>query len=127
MKSSNFLSMALIVVLMVVAVGCTTMQGAMDEYEERPGSRRVILNDPYYSNTTYLVRDPYTGMYYEVRPYGYSPYSTYPGYYDSRYYGNRNNRYYRNSQPIRRQSPQQQQKTQEEIKKSRETILGKKQ
>jgi hypothetical protein len=92
MKNPTFLSMALIAVLMVLAVSCTPLQQSQGDYEERPsGSRRVYLDNSYGSGTTYLVRDPYTGMYYEVRPYGYSPYGS--SYYDPYY----NNRYYRNA------------------------------
>ena len=124
MKYPNFLSVALIAVLMVVAVGCTTMQGAQGEYEERPtAGRRVIIDDPYYGSTTYLVRDPYTGMLYEVRPYGYSPYSSYYGS-NSRYY---NDRYYnrRSSQPSRRSSDGSNSQPSENAQKSKGSVLGK--
>lgn len=124
MKNPTFLSMVLIAVLMVVAVSCTPLQQAQGDYEERPStSRRVYVTDPYYGGgTTYLVRDPYTGMYYEVRPYGYSPYGSYYGGYDrynDPYY---NSRYYRNA-PSRgtteRKAPAANQQ------KSRGTVLGK--
>jgi hypothetical protein len=123
MKYPNFLSVALIAVLMVVAVGCTTLQGAGGEYEERPtAGRRVIIDDPYYSNSTYLVRDPYTGMLYEVRPYGYSPYGNYYGsnsrYYNDRYYNNRYSRQGRSSSNSGNSQPS------ENVKKSRSSVLG---
>jgi len=124
MKYPNFLSVALIAVLMVVAVGCTTMQGAQGEYEERPtAGRRVIIDDPYYSSTTYLVRDPYTGMLYEVRPYGYTPYGSYYGT-NSRYYNDRyDNRYSRQGRtPSGSNSSRE---SSENVKKSKSSVLGK--
>ena len=128
MKYPNFLSMALIAVLMVTLVSCTTLQGTQDEYEERPSAgRRVILNDPYYNNnTTYYVRDPYTGMLYEVRPYGASPYSTYGYGYDP-YYNRRNSRYYRSTAPSTQTSPEQRRQAEEGVRRTRESVFGKKQ
>lgn len=122
MKYPTILSMALIAVLMVLAVSCTPLQGAQDGYEERPTSaRRVILDDPY---TTYLVRDPYTGMYYEVRPYGYSPYSSYYGSPYGYGYGSpySNNRYYRDNGSGRVTENRQ---PSDNARKSRESVLGK--
>lgn len=122
MKNLTFLSMALIAVLMVLAVSCTPLQGAQGDYEERPStSRRVYMEDPYYGGTTYLVRDPYTGMYYEVRPYGYSPYGSYYGSgrgYDPYY----NNRYYRNA-PSRGTTEKRQPAANQQ--KSKGSVLGK--
>lgn len=119
MKNPTFLSMALIAVLMVLAVSCTPLQQAQgDDYEQRPStSRRVYLDDAYSGGTTYLVRDPYTGMYYEVRPYGYSPYGGYGSYYDPYY----NNRYYRNA-PSRGTTENRQPSGNQQ--KSRGSVLG---
>lgn len=121
MKNPTFLSMALIAVLMVLAVSCTPLQQSQGDYDERPtSSRRVYMNEPYYGGTTYLVRDPYTGMYYEVRPYGYSPYGTgYYGSYNDPYY---NNRYYRNA-PSRGTTENRQPSP--NAQKSRGSVLGK--
>jgi hypothetical protein len=123
MKYPTILSVALIAVLMVLAVSCTPLQGAQGDYEERPSSaRRVYMDDPYSrSNTVYLVRDPYTGMYYEVRPYGYSPYGSY---YGNDYYYDRNPRYYRNY-PRRGSSGSENRQPSENVKKSRSSVLGK--
>lgn len=126
MKNPTILSMALIAVLMVLVTSCTPLQQSQGDYEERPStSRRVYVDDPYYNNTTYLVRDPYTGMYYEVRPYGYSPYGSYYGrgydpYYNDRYY--RNNRNSR-SAPARNTTESRQPSANQQ--KSRGSVLGK--
>jgi hypothetical protein len=122
MKNPTFLSMALIAVLMVLAVSCTPLQQSQGDYEEGPStSRRVYLNDQYYGGTTYLVRDPYTGMYYEVRPYGYSPYGGY-GYGNSYYDPYNNNRYYRNAP---RRNTTENRKPSPNAEKSRGSVLGK--
>jgi hypothetical protein len=124
MKNLTFLSMALIAVLMVLAVSCTPLQQTQGDYEQRPStSRRVYLDDAYSGGTTYLVRDPYTGMYYEVRPYGYSPYGSNYGSYDSRYYDPYyNNRYSRNA-PSR--STTEKRQPSENAQRSRGSVLGK--
>jgi len=92
MKKFNFLSAVIAVVLMVTAVSCTTMQGAADDEYYSAGRQvgnRIYVDDPYYG-TVVLERDPYSGRYYQVSPYGYStPYRNY-----NRYYRNYNN-YYR--------------------------------
>ncbi|WP_132055042.1 hypothetical protein [Pseudocnuella soli] len=80
MKRFNFLSVAVIAVLMVFAVGCTTLQeGAGGYYEDAP-SGRAYRQAPYGNNGVIVVeRDPFTGRYYQVSPYGNygSPYDNY--------------------------------------------------
>jgi hypothetical protein len=65
MKRFNFLSMAVIAFLMVTAVSCTTVGSASDEGYANEGRRRVYV-DPSYGQEVYLVKDPYTGRYYQV-------------------------------------------------------------
>jgi hypothetical protein len=72
MKRINFVSMAFIAVLMVLAVSCTPLQQSQGGYEEAPGSSRVYRSTPYGNRQVVVVeRDPYTGLYYQVSPYGY--------------------------------------------------------
>jgi hypothetical protein len=92
MKYFKLLPMAVIVVLMVVMVGCTTIRDASGEYGDVPSRRRVYYENPYYGNTIILERDPYTGQLYQISPYGYSPLNTY-GY---NYYPYNNNGVYHN-------------------------------
>ncbi|MDB5196005.1 MAG: hypothetical protein JWP88_375 [Flaviaesturariibacter sp.] len=148
MKNINFLSMAAIAMLMVVAVGCTTMQGAQDDgyYDTRVAQTapsRIYVEDPNrYGRTIVMERDPFTGRYYEVNPYGsvYNQgYSTYP--YDPRYdnrvsnnrrydsrrsnsgYSNRGQVYQQQSQqPTEEQRRESEQKRQD----AKNAILGKK-
>lgn len=98
--------------LVVVLASCGfTQPGYGDDYSDRPVRSRQVYMDPYYGNTT-IVRDPYTGRYYEVTPvgpYGYDTYSSgYGSYGNGRYYGRNSNRVYSNS-PRRSQSSQVQQ------------------
>jgi hypothetical protein len=140
MKRFKILPVAIVLVLMVAAAGCTTVREADgDEYYERVSSSpgRVYVDDPY-RGTVVLERDPYTGRYYEVSPYGTyqgSRYRTYDPYYNGRStYPRtsypRNNRTYR----TQRQNPQPQQQppSQEEIRQkqqskeeARKRVLGK--
>lgn len=86
MKRFNFLSVVIAAVLVVAAVGCTTMRESGDEYYERPqASNRIYVDDPY-RGVVVLERDPYTGRYYEVSSFG-----NYYG--NSRYYGGNYDRY----------------------------------
>jgi hypothetical protein len=114
MKTFNFFSIAIALVLMVTAVSCTTMRGTDDGYYEtqrvQGSPNRIVVDDPY-RGTVVLERDPYSGRYYEVNSYGgYG--SVYGNRYDRRYntYGNgysRNNRYYRNNNTsVYQQAPQ---------------------
>ncbi|OLY92930.1 hypothetical protein SAMN05444008_10426 [Cnuella takakiae] len=72
MKQINIVPMALIAVLMILAVSCTPLQQTQGGYEEAPGSSRVYRNAPYGNQQVIVVeRDPYSGQYFEVSPYGY--------------------------------------------------------
>jgi len=147
MKRFPLLSVALIAVLMVVAVGCTAPLNTSGGYYEDRVERGGYYGSPYGSNVIVVERDPYTGRYYEVNPHtGYS-YRTGGVYaaprggrviYDNR---NRNNntRYnnsvrnggtYRNNDAQRQQQAQQrEQQRQADVRKmesTKESILGKK-
>lgn len=82
MKGINIVPMTLIAVLMILAVSCTPVQYGQGGYEEAPGtSRRVYRNAPISNQEVIVVeRDPYSGQYYQVSPFGY--------YGGSPYYGN---------------------------------------
>lgn len=133
MKRLSILTMTVVLVLMVAFTSCTTMQSGSDEtYRNETAARRIYVDDPYYG-TIVLERDPATGRYYQVSPYGYygNPYNTYNpygGYYGSyrnnRYY---NNRYYRNNNQPRQQtqpSEQQRQEWERNRQEARKKILG---
>ena len=148
MKNNTFLSMALIGVLMVVGISCTTMQGAQDEYYE-PASRvssqpsRVYVDDPYvYGRTIVMERDPFTGRYYEVGTVG--GYNRGLSTYDPRFDNNRrvynnnrryDNRRYNSGYPSRGQVVTQQpqrpteadrQADEQRRREAKDAILGKK-
>ena len=126
MKRFNFVHVLSMLVLVVILASCGfTQPGYGDEgYSDRPVRSRQVYSDPYYGNTT-IVRDPYTGRYYEVTPvgpYGYdtysAPYGTYGG--NTRYYGRGNSRgYSNNNTPRRSQSSTQ---TQQQPRANSETI-----
>ena len=132
MKRFNFVHVLSMLVLVVILASCGfTQPGYGEDYSDRPVRSRQIYSDPYYGNATTIVRDPYTGRYYEVTPvgpYGYDtysyPYGTYGG--NSRYYGRGNNRGYSNNSPRRTQTttqPQQQQRgSSETINKAKSII-----
>jgi hypothetical protein len=82
--------MVVILVLMVTIASCGLTQPMYDDYAERRPVGREVYLDPYYGNAPMIVRDPYTGRYYEVAPVG--PYGSYSG--ARPYYGNRGSRYY---------------------------------
>ena len=116
MKKINFVHILTMLVLVVVLASCgLTQPGYGDDYSDRTVRSRQVYADPYYSNAPSIVRDPYTGRYYEVTPvspYGYDTYSSpYGTYGNSRYYGRSSGRRYSNNYPRRSQStqPQQQQ------------------
>jgi len=133
MKRFNFVHVLSMLVLVVILASCGfTQPGYGEDYSDRPVRSRQIYSDPYYGNATTIVRDPYTGRYYEVTPvgpYGYdtysAPYSTYGGH-NTRYYGRGNSRGYSNNTPRRSQTttqPQQQQRgSSETINKAKNII-----
>lgn len=152
MKRFPFLQVALMASLMVVAASCGMPMGATGEYyEDAPVRRNVYSGRPYYGNNNVVIveRDPYTGRYYEVSPYGgvyNAPYGRYPGTYRTNG-GRYNNRSYdsyprrnsgtyeRNESPRRenttqrrdnsvQQQPQAQQESQRRMESAKESILG---
>jgi hypothetical protein len=116
MKKFNFVHVLTMFVLVVVLASCGfTQPGYGDEqYPDRTVRSRSIYTDPYYG-TTQVVRDPYTGRYYEVTPvspYGYDTYSSpYGTYGNNRSYGRSSGRGYSNNYPRRSQSTQPQQQS----------------
>lgn len=92
MNYFKLLPMSVIIILMVVMVGCTTLAETTGDYGDAPARRRVYYENPYYGNTIILERDPYTGQLYQISPngYGYSPFDTY-GYNNYPYNYNRGN------------------------------------
>ena len=140
MKKIGFLQLTALLLVAFIMASCGFTQPGYgdDQYSERP-VRRQVYNDPYYSNTpaTTIVRDPYTGRYYEVTPvspYGYDtyydPYNTYG---NNRYYGSRrstgysrnsgySNSYPRSSQRIETQSQEQSRGSSETINKAKSII-----
>src|SRR5215213_738096 len=87
-------------VVVLASCGLTQPGYGEEEYSDRPVRSRQVYMDPYYGNTT-IVRDPYTGRYYEVTPvspYGYDTYSSpYGSTGNSRYYEKNNARAYTNN------------------------------
>ena len=129
MKRFNFLSVVTAVLLLVTAVSCTTMTGTQDDYYDDDQARvygnRIYVEDPY-RGTIVLERDPWSGRYYEVSPYGtyygnrnFSRYNTYSR--NNGYYNRGNNNYQR--QP---QEPTEEQKKQNEERRNeaRKKVLG---
>ncbi len=126
MKRFSLVQVALLTVLMVVAVSCTTYRDASGDYYEDE-SRYMYQRTPYVGGASVIIveRDPLTGRYYQVSPYGY--YSGSPYYYNdsrsNRYYNNRGytNRTYQ--QPV---TEQQRQQTRENMEAAKERVLGQK-
>ena len=138
MKRFNFLSVVIAGILMVAAVGCTTMTETQDDYYSegpRTSANRIYVDDPY-RGTVVLERDPWTGRYYEVSSYGRFNNRAYRGnVYSNRNYGNRsygrgysNGNYGRGGRgtTVTPQQPTEQQKQQNEQNKSdaRKKVLG---
>lgn len=134
MKRFNFLPVAIAIVLVVTAVGCTTMGSTQDDYyngrDSRAYGNRIYVEDPY-RGTVVLEKDPRTGRYYEVGSYG-----SYNDYYGNNYYGrNRtyndqyyrrnNNSYYRNNTSNNTQNNQRPTDDDRKLKdEARKKILG---
>ena len=131
MKRFNFLSMAVIALLMVVAVSCSTVQTASEgDYDREVNTtRRVVLVDPNYGFNTMLVRDAYTGRYYEIEtnrgyfdryssPFGYR----YDPFFNNGYYGNRV--YSRPRNNSNGPTPEQKAENQRQVKEDRRRALG---
>jgi hypothetical protein len=142
MKRFNLISMVAVLVLLVTAVSCSSVQGTQDDYYSQQPARRVYVEDPY-RGTVVLERDPYTGRYYEVNTvgtYGADPYynnrvyrsggynTNRNVYHDNRY---RNNNTYRNNYPNRNTQPATPQQSQEQKRQdqqnrqdARKKVLG---
>lgn len=119
--------MVVIGILMVTAVSCTAIREG-GYYEEMDSRGSAYYGQPglYGRDVIVVERDPFTGRYYPVSPYGY--YSTPHGYYGTPYYSHRNynqsNRsHYRNS-PVQGPSPQQREQTRVQMDASKSKILG---
>ena len=128
MKRINFLSMAIVAILMVAAVGCTTLTESQDDrYARTHGADRIYVDDPY-RGTIVLERDPFSGRYYEVDSYSIRNDRYYRGYnsrYGNRYYG-RNVYRGRNNTPTPQQPPTQDEirQNQQNKEEARRKVLG---
>jgi hypothetical protein len=130
MKNFSLLSAVIAVMLTVTAVSCTTAQGGYDDeyystYDRRTPNR-VYVDDPYYG-TVVLERDPYSGRYYQISPYGYSYRNNTR--YNKVYSRNRNNYYYRNNQNTNTrnnqgQTEQQKKDWEKQRNEARKKVLG---
>jgi hypothetical protein len=104
MKKINSLSFFLIATVMMVAISCGLPRDISAEYYDDYPDNRYNGRNLYGNNPVYIERDPFTGRYYQVYPYGggyYNrvvPYGN--GFYSNRHYNNNrnNNRYYNNRQ-----------------------------
>jgi hypothetical protein len=93
MKRFKIIPVVVAALLMVAAVGCTTLgQGQDDYYSRTRGTDRIYVDDPY-RGTVILERDPVSGRYYEVNSYGVNDryYRGYGRTYGNGYYGRRHN------------------------------------
>ena len=115
----------LVLVITIASCGLTQPGYGEEQYPDRTVRSRQIYSDPYYNSGTTIVRDPYTGRYYEVTPvspYGYDPYlSPYSTYGNNRYYGRSTSRGYTTNYPRRTQPVQ----TQEQNRGSETTNKAK--
>ena len=96
MKRFKFLQVALIAVLVVAAVSCGIPRSVSDEYYDDYPSGNVYYGNPYGAPPVILQRDPFTGQYYQVTPYGAYAYPSTPYYGYNRGYRYRNNNHYGN-------------------------------
>ena len=146
MKRFSFSLVAVMVTLMVLAASCSMPMGATGGYyeEDAPVRGNVYYSQPYGSNVIVVERDPYTGRYYEVSPYGRSYGNVYGNSYpyrnNRRVYNNggaynrnydRNNVQQRQQQQQQRveqlhQQQEQRRETVRQMDNSKESILGKK-
>jgi hypothetical protein len=123
MKKFNipFLLVGLVLIVTLASCGMTQPGYGDEQYPDRTIRSRSIYSDPYYGGTQ-IVRDPYTGQYYEVTPvgpsYSYDPYGYgYPSstYGRNPYYGRSSGGRYSTNSPRRtitgttQQPPQRQQ------------------
>ena len=125
MKQLKFAHILTMLSLVVLLASCGLSQpGYGEDYSDRPVRNRQVYMDPYYGNST-IVRDPYTGRYYEVTPvdaYGYGTYAApYGNYGNSRYYGRNNTRVYRDNTPRTNNSPRGSQSPQVQQQQPRES------
>ena len=108
MKRFSFAQILTMLSLVAILASCGfTQPGYGEDYGDRPVRNRSVYMDPYYGNSQ-IVRDPYTGRYYEVTPvgpYGYDPYSSYGAYGNGGYYGRNTTRVYRNNNPRTSNTP----------------------
>ncbi len=132
MKIPKLLSMVVLAILMVAGIGCTTLQGTMDGYEDENTSyRRSTYDDPFFYNSydsrPVLVRDVRTGRTFYVYP------NSANTYYDNRYYNDRRydrryddrRRYYNNTSRTPVVTDAQRREQKEKAQESKKTILGK--
>ena len=97
--------MVVILGLVVTVASCGMTQPMYDDYSERRPVGREVYVDPYYGNAPRIVRDPYTGRYYEGSPVSPGYYGNYPYENRGRYYNRNYNRgSVRNNYPSRNQN-----------------------
>ena len=94
MKRFSFIQLLVILFAAVTLVSCGMSQPLYEDEYDRPMSRRQVYADPYfYGNAPMLVRDPYSGRYYEVVPVGPGAYGSPYGYGAGYGYGRANGNY----------------------------------
>ncbi len=129
MKSPKLLSMVVLAILIVGGIGCTTLQGTADGYDDENTSyRRSSLDDPFfynnYNSRPVLVRDVRTGRTFYIYPNNTNSLYDNRYYNDRRYYDNRRRNYGNtNSRPVI--TDQQRKDQREKADESRKKILGK--
>jgi hypothetical protein len=133
MKRFTFLSAVILILLMVAGASCTTLNSGYDDeyYTTNDRTPNRIYVDDGYNGTIVLEKDPYTGRYYQVSPYGYSSgYNNYNrynrNYSRNRVYSRNNNGYNYPSNTNTNQQPTEQQRKDWEKKRSeaRSKVLG---
>lgn len=92
MKQLSIIRVGFLSTLLVMVASCGLPLYSTDEYYEEAMVRRDVYRGSIYGSDPIIYeRDPYTGRYYEVNPYGAYARPTHP------YYDRRGNRYYPNS------------------------------